>query len=191
MKTRPVDALLGRVQKGCRVGGVLLTLYVTYVCSCANLVERVSCSLWRIKSTVLRLFGGGLGREAAGVLSTRAASVDQVSETCRNNLLPDTWPVRNLRRSVSCTTARSPHPSPAYAPTCVSLPLAVLPFACAVLQRVHGARQHLPLPRGARQGHRKDPTGSKLKSEPCGAAWEGGRVEGRPFSRRRARLRAG
>lgn len=37
--------------------------------------------------------------------------------------------------------------------------------AIAVLQRVHGARQHLPLPRGACQGHRKDPTGNRLNRD--------------------------
>lgn len=45
---------------------------------------------------------------------------------------------------------------------CAPLPTTIPLSATAVLQRVHGARKHLPLPRGACQGHRKDPTGNKL-----------------------------
>lgn len=67
--------------------------------------------------------------------------------------------VVSIRMSGCCCATAAPLTR---LPAPLSSLVATLASARAVLQRVHGARQHLPLPRGACQGHRKNPTGNQL-----------------------------
>lgn len=109
------------------------------------------------------------------------------------NLLPGIWPMRifiplsTYMHPLHCRAMAAPFPRLLFHRVSHSSSTFDNLSARAVLQRVHGARQHLPLPRGARQGHRKDPTGNKLTKErtnprrrrrPRG---KDGRMEGRPY----------